>query len=582
MKAITRKMKPFILALITARGGSKGLLRKNLRELKGKPLLAHSIEAAKGCPLIHGTYVSTDDTEIADAARTFGADVIDRPADLATDESKSSQAVAHALRTLRDRGAFPDIFVLLQPTSPLRTSDHVTECLEGFLASGAASAMSVTELEHHPKKALLLDTKLGLIPLGDEADLERPRQDLPSAVRQNGAIYAMDSEAFLRRLSFYAPPAYAYFMTEADSLDIDTEAELEHARKIMNLRDSQTSDVFAFPNAYRRFGKPVDMSQLYRDFRWRRKTAGDQKSVAMRYHTFRRTPLKICPICGNSDFTPFVKIYGYPFAECVECGDIFMLTPLDPESVRKLYDGVKGEKSIQEDMYLEPEIFSRRVEQISRPKIAFSQTFLPRKGRWVDIGCGPGELLAASAEAGFRPVGVDADPSFIAFGREKGFEMYQGFLPSPELNHLLKSAAVVSMINVLEHVGDPVGFLTELVWRIDCGTHVVFEVPRHPSISSLANQAWPDHSFRHIYPPDHLNIFSERAAETMLERTGLKAVAVWNFGQDYQEVISSIAMDRGLENSKLVMRLLQGTLAAQQTFDELGFSDALFVVAVKE
>lgn len=225
---------PRTAAIITARGGSKGLPRKNVLPLGGKPLIAHTVEAALGCPLLIGAWVSTDDAEIADAARMAGAGVIERPADLASDTSTSSDAVAHAIHALREAGQDFSHFALLQPTSPLRTAAHLTACLEQFAAGDFASAISVCETEHHPQKMLRLDGAGRLAPFSDASDLQRRRQDLPAVYRQNGAIYVMGVDDFLTRAEgFYLEPAMAYVMSHRDSIDIDTATDLLVAEALL-------------------------------------------------------------------------------------------------------------------------------------------------------------------------------------------------------------------------------------------------------------------------------------------------------------------------------------------------------------
>lgn len=225
---------PRTAAIITARGGSKGLPRKNVLPLAGKPLIAHTIEAALGCPLVHGVFVSTDDDEIARAARSAGAEVIARPAELAADDSTSADAVAHALRSLREAGRDFTRFALLQPTSPLRSAAHLTECLDRFGRGGFASAISVCESEHHPRKMLRLDAAGRLVPVSDASDLQRRRQDLPPVYRQNGAIYVMGVEDFLTRAEgFYLEPVMPYVMSHRDSVDIDTATDFLVAEALL-------------------------------------------------------------------------------------------------------------------------------------------------------------------------------------------------------------------------------------------------------------------------------------------------------------------------------------------------------------
>jgi CMP-N,N'-diacetyllegionaminic acid synthase len=228
-----------ISVIITARGGSKGIPRKNIRMVCGKPLIAYSIEAALHCSLVERCYVTTEDEEIKAVSRQWGAAIIDRPAELATDTALSSAAVAHALLFLKESGTLPKYFALLQPTSPLRTADHLLNCLESFLESKMECGVSVTKAEHHPWKMLIVG-KEGLKPVYDRASLESPRQSLPDAYRINGAIYCMSSELFLLTKSFYVEPAYTYEMPHWASLDIDSEFDLQIMEMILTARSAET------------------------------------------------------------------------------------------------------------------------------------------------------------------------------------------------------------------------------------------------------------------------------------------------------------------------------------------------------
>lgn len=214
-----------VTAVITARGGSKGLPGKNVSLLNGKPLIAYTIEAALRCPLVDACYVTTEDPVIKKVSLEFGAEVIGRPPELATDTSLSQDAVEHALNTLAEKAELPEFFVLLQPTSPLRTSHHLDECLNAWFATDCVCAVSVTEAEHHPWK-MLIEKEGRLQPVIDAGTLESPRQVLPKAVRINGAIYAMRSSLFLKERNFFIEPAMVYMMDKESSLDIDTAMDL--------------------------------------------------------------------------------------------------------------------------------------------------------------------------------------------------------------------------------------------------------------------------------------------------------------------------------------------------------------------
>jgi CMP-N,N'-diacetyllegionaminic acid synthase len=221
-----------LIAIITARGGSKRLPGKNILPLAGKPLIAWTIEAARDCSLVERCIVSTEDPEIGVLARSWGAEVMDRPAHLAGDEARSEDVVLQVLDALARSGDEPEEFALLQPTSPLRTVAHLEECIRQFHQSGCASAISVTEAEHHPYKAFKSENG-ELKPLFGEGFLSRRHQDLPLVYRQNGAIYLNNAQGFREAGSFYIAPVFPYIMTSDVSIDIDSRADLRIAEYVL-------------------------------------------------------------------------------------------------------------------------------------------------------------------------------------------------------------------------------------------------------------------------------------------------------------------------------------------------------------
>jgi len=216
---------PGCVAIITARGGSRRLPGKNLAPLAGRPLLAHTVAAARGCPEIDAVFVTTDDAAIAAAALAAGAQVIERPADLAGDDARSEDAVLHALGEIARRGLRFDLIVLLQPTSPLRTAAHIGDCLAALRASGARSAVSVSAFPHSPFKTFSL-VEGWLVPNFSRDQLSAPAQSLPMVYRPNGAIYVVGRHDFEQNRSFFIDPVFGFPMSREASVDIDDQFDL--------------------------------------------------------------------------------------------------------------------------------------------------------------------------------------------------------------------------------------------------------------------------------------------------------------------------------------------------------------------
>lgn len=211
-----------ILALIPARGGSKGLPGKNIRPLHGKPLVAWSIEAALECGCIDTLTVSTDSPEITEVAKSFGAEVpFLRPEELATDTAKTVDVVLHALDWYAARDRTFDVFILLQPTSPLRTAADILRGLELFVIRQARAVISVCRCEHHPFWTNSLPEDGAMANFLPKDILNKPRQSLPPYYRLNGALYIADVQWFYSAQSFFGTRTYALVMDRKNSVDID-------------------------------------------------------------------------------------------------------------------------------------------------------------------------------------------------------------------------------------------------------------------------------------------------------------------------------------------------------------------------
>ncbi|MES9875525.1 MAG: acylneuraminate cytidylyltransferase family protein [Candidatus Sedimenticola sp. PURPLELP] len=225
------------LAVITARAGSIGIKGKNLADLCGKPLIAYSIEAALACPEISRIIVTTDGDRIYAVAKECGAEVIRRPPELGTDFVSINDVVAHVLQELDGELDDHDALVLLQPTSPLRTSGDISSALSLLeQGRGEGSVISVMTPKMHPMKTMRLEDGL-LSPWVDRETLGTPRQLLPDLVHTNGALYVTAVGSYLEAGHFYSEPIRPYFMPESRSVDVDSPADLELASYYLKLEN---------------------------------------------------------------------------------------------------------------------------------------------------------------------------------------------------------------------------------------------------------------------------------------------------------------------------------------------------------
>lgn len=223
------------IALIPARGGSKGVKRKNLRDVAGRPLLQHAVDAARQSKHIREIYLSSEDEDILAAGGRIGCKLVRRPDALARDESTANDVVLDffAQIPLSD----DDLIVYLQPTSPLRTAAHIDAALQAMEFAKADGAVSVMELEKSPYKSFRLDEQGRLESLFGEKYSNHNRQQLPKTYMPNGAIYIFRKKFFLDRGGFPSDGSIPYIMSKRDSIDIDEEGDLELATRIMEQRN---------------------------------------------------------------------------------------------------------------------------------------------------------------------------------------------------------------------------------------------------------------------------------------------------------------------------------------------------------
>lgn len=220
------------IAIIPARGGSKGIPQKNLAEVNGQPLVVIAINAAIQSGVIDSIVVTSDDTSILEIAERSGAIAIRRPAELATDSAAIEDALIHAISHYSLSHSAPQVVVLLQPTSPLRKASTISRAVNVFNENGCTgSVYGVTECEHHPYKALIANGNT-LSPVHEVEDLSRSRLTLPRAFRQSGSVYVVSCKEFQNSQSLFNHPVQWIEVDQDEALDIDTVSDLETARQI--------------------------------------------------------------------------------------------------------------------------------------------------------------------------------------------------------------------------------------------------------------------------------------------------------------------------------------------------------------
>lgn len=220
-----------IISIIPARGGSKGIPKKNIIDLNGKPLITYTIEASLKSKFITKTIVSSDSDEILEISKRYGAEVLKRPSELALDTTASEPVITHVLKNIENIDEY-EYLILLQPTSPLRDERDIDEAFEKLLNSNADGLISTKVIDNKILKAFLDDENGYLKGVSNNSFPFMRRQDLPKVYMPNGAIYIIKIKDFLKEEKLFTEKIISFEMSEEKSLDVDT---FDDIKNIINL-----------------------------------------------------------------------------------------------------------------------------------------------------------------------------------------------------------------------------------------------------------------------------------------------------------------------------------------------------------
>ncbi len=229
-----------IIGVIPARGGSKSIPRKNIKILRGKPLVAYTIEEAKKSKYLTHLVVSTEDEEIKNISLKYGAEVpFLRPKELATDDALAIPTVQHTVITIEKiKNIKYDYVIMLQPTTPLRETEDIDKALAMLIEADADGIISVVDVDNwHPMKMKKFDENSYLIDYQTPPVENPPRQILPKVYMVNGAIYATKRDIFMEKNTFKGEKCLGYIMPPKRSVNIDTEIDFLIAEYYLRKKD---------------------------------------------------------------------------------------------------------------------------------------------------------------------------------------------------------------------------------------------------------------------------------------------------------------------------------------------------------
>lgn len=227
-----------VISIIPARGGSKGIKKKNIINLGGKPLIHYTIQAAKKSKRVERIFVSTEDDEIANISKKYGVEVLKRPIELAGDDISNMKVIFEVLRKLHNKLNNSTIVILLQPTSPLRTNEDIDQAILEFQRSNCESLISVCKASHPPQWSLKIENGY-LKAFFNEDYLFARRQDLEKAYIPNGAIFIATKETIEKTGTYYCEKIKPYIMPFERSVDIDNEFDLKLAEFLIKKKNEK-------------------------------------------------------------------------------------------------------------------------------------------------------------------------------------------------------------------------------------------------------------------------------------------------------------------------------------------------------
>jgi CMP-N,N'-diacetyllegionaminic acid synthase len=238
-----------VLGLVVARGGSKGVPRKNLKKLCGQPLIRYTIETAKQSSLLSSIVISTDDNEIAEVAAQYGCEVpFMRPANLASDKATIIPVIKHALDELEAVGRHFDAVFLLQPTNPLRTVTDINNTINMLQNSDADSILSVVKVEdHHPARMKLIGSDGFLKEPPYAAKIfDAPRQSFEDVYLRNGAVYLFRTSLIKEHNKIMGETCLPYIIPRERGFNIDDEVDFVLIESLLNVNLPQLEDVIRY------------------------------------------------------------------------------------------------------------------------------------------------------------------------------------------------------------------------------------------------------------------------------------------------------------------------------------------------
>lgn len=513
-----------VLGIVPARGGSKGIPRKNLAAVGGRPLLAYTAAAALASRRLTRVVVSTDDREIAEAARSLGLEVpFLRPPELAADETPMLAVLQHALRELKQGGFSADAVVLLQPTSPLRRAEHIDRALDLLESTGADSVVSVVEVPHQYSPSAVMRLEQGrLRPYAEGPTITR-RQDKPLVYARNGPAVLAVRARVLERGALYGDDCRPLVMAAEESVDIDGPGDLAAAERLLG--DGRLQIPYRRPDEYR----PVDVTKLRPGGSYKQLIAKRTHPIDELVRVHGRIPDNLltarrCPTCGGDDSRPELEKDHMRIVRCGVCDLVYVTPVFDESHYKKVYRSAEYQEIVR-DLGIKSHDY--RVQRFGCERVDIMARHLhAARPRMLDVGCSTGFVVEAARDRGWNATGLDLNPSAIEYGRSRGLDVRNAALEDAQLEP--GSFDAVCLFDVLEHLLEPAHTLRACTRLLRPGGIVFLYVPNYDSASRLLMGA----EAHFIWPTHHLNYYTPTTIRDLLRREQLTTEYVATEGLD--------------------------------------------------
>lgn len=332
-------------------------------------------------------------------------------------------------------------------------------------------------------------------------------------------------------------------------------------------------------------GKTLSKVLLSRTVSWK-KNIQEKNAIACKKMLISQNHIEInrCLLCGNETF-PKVTIEGVPYGICNSCNHLQASRRPVARFLSDLYGSNDDVISTQNLAYVDisKKDLELRVDEIARPKVKFvsENISFSKSDLWIDIGSGTGDILISARDEGFDILGVEVSPTEIFIAAERNIPTLEMFYDGMTEIPSIAKAKVVSIFNVLEHTLDPYFFLNSIASQLSQESYLVIEVPRLDSATSIIQYMNPAIHYRHIYPPEHLNIFSDKSIEVLLGKLDMEIVSKWFFGSDAIEIFGYVTELLEPNVNGDLCKFEKEVNLLQMNLDQAGLSDVMLLVAKK-